>query len=174
MARPKKIKTDVMDGTANVVEVVKEQEEPKVFTEEEVEITPADYVVDKVPELNVEMVNAFKVEQNQPKMPTPICDIVELEEDDKQILVEKKIKSIISQTQVPFIPALVRFKEPGTTAVPPMFALVEYDHRFVDEGWQFYKTNVKNPYVKDYLNLIARVFNNPHKIYTRLVTLNYE
>ena len=171
MARPKKIKTDVMDGDAKMVEVIKDQEEPVVT---DVEITNATSVPDVVPEMTVQMIETFKTEQDKTKVPTPICDIEELEDDDKQVLIEKKIKAIISQTQVPYIPAIIKFREPGTTSVPPMFALVEYDHRFVDEGWQFYKTNVKEPYVKDYLNLIAKIFRNPHKVYTRLVMFNYE
>lgn len=64
------------------------------------------------------------------------------------------MKAILEQSQIPYIPALVRYREPDTTSVPPMYALVDFDHRFVAEGWEFYKTNVRNPYVKDYLQLV--------------------
>lgn len=173
MGRPRKIKADVMDGDAEVVEIKKEVETIKA-KEEEVKITNAVFVEDKVPAMMVEMIESVKPEKDKQRLPTPICDISELSESDKQTLIEKRVKEIIDQTQIPCIYALVKFKEPGTTAIPPMYALVEYDHRFVDEGWQFYKLNVREPYVKDYLNLIAKVCGKPHKIYTRLVVLNYE
>lgn len=161
MARPRKVNTDVMQ-TADPVEVVKE----------EIQIAQSQPVEDVVPELEVEIVRP-KVQEVKERGPTPICDIAELSDSDKEVLIEKRIKAIIEQTQIPYIPALVRYKEPGTNSVPPMFALVEFDHRFVDEGWQFYKTNVKNPYVKDYLMLLQKLFT-PAKVYPRLVTFNYE
>ena len=161
MARPRKVNTDVMQ-TADPVEVVKE----------EIQIAQSQPVEDVVPELEVEIVSP-KVQEVKEKGPTPICDIAELSDSDKEVLIEKRIKAIIEQTQIPYIPALVRYKEPGTNSVPPMFALVEFDHRFVDEGWQFYKPNVKNPYVKDYLMLLQKLFT-PAKVYPRLVTFNYE
>ena len=169
MARPKKINTNVMKGD-EMIETVAETPE----TKEDIEITNAIFVEDKVPAMVVEMVESVRPEPNKEKLPTPICDIAELSESDKQTLIEKRVKEIIEQTQIPCIYALVKFKEPETTAIPPMYALVEYDHRFVNEGWEYYKTNVKNPYVKNYLLLIAKIFNKPQKIYTRLVLLNYE
>lgn len=164
MARPKKQDVNIMNG--EMVEVINPPEEVHIVSSQQVE--------DKVPELTVEVVRPKVAEPDKGKMPTPICDIVELTEEDKQVLIEKKIKNIISQTQIPFIPALIRYREPETTSIPPMYALVDFDHRFVDEGWDFYKTNVRNPYVKDYLLLIAKVMGKPNKIYTRLVTFNYE
>lgn len=171
MARPKKIKTDIMDE--NEIVEVKVTEEVGV-TNTEVVMADAMAVEDKVPELVAEVVKPKKVEEDKTRMPPAICDIEGLTDDDKQVLVEKRVKAIISQTQIPYIPALIKFKEPGTTSVPPMFALVDFDHRFVDEGWQFYKTNVKEPYVKDYLNMIVKVMNKPNKIFTRVVQFNYE
>ena len=162
MARPRKVNTDVMQTTEPV----------EVVTEEEIQIAQSQPVEDIVPELEVEIVKP-KVQEVKEKTPTPICDINELSETDKEVLIEKRISAIIKQTQIPFIPALVRYKEPGTNSVPPMYALVEFDHRFVDEGWQFYKTNVRNPYVKDYLMLLQKLFT-PAKVYPRLVTFNYE
>lgn len=161
MARPRKVNTDVMQTT-----------EPVEVVAEEIQITESKPVDDVVPELEVEILTP-KVQEVKEKGPTPICDINELSETDKEVLIEKRITAIINQTQIPFIPALVRYKEPGTNSVPPMFALVEFDHRFVDEGWQFYKTNVRNPYVKDYLMLLQKLFT-PAKVYPRLVTFNYE
>jgi len=171
MARPKKIKTDIMDE--NEIVEVKVAEEGGV-TNTEVVMADATAVEDKVPELVTEVVKPKKVEEDKTRMPPAICDIEGLTDDDKQVLMEKRVKAIISQTQIPYIPALIKFKEPGTTSVPPMFALVDFDHRFVDEGWQFYKTNVKEPYVKDYLNMIVKVMNKPNKIFTRVVQFNYE
>ena len=55
-----------------------------------------------------------------------------------------------------------------------MYALVDFDHRFVDEAWEFYKTNVRNPYAKDFLQLVAKAMGKPNKIYPRLVFFNYE
>ena len=181
MARPKKVKVDIMDGT----EMIEIKDEGKTYVAnptgtmnnpavEDVEIVPAVPVEDVTPQLTVEVMKPKKVEEDKTQMPPPIYDIVGLTEDDKQVLVEKRIKAIISQTQIPYIPALIRFREPGTTAVPPMYALVDFDHRFVDEGWQFYKTNVRDPYAKDYLNLIVKVMNKPNKIFTRVVQFNYE
>ena len=171
MARPKKIKTDIMDE--NEIVEVKVAEEVGV-TNTEVVMADATAVEDKVPELVAEVVKPKKVEEDKTRMPPAICDIEGLTDDDKQVLMEKRVKAIISQTQIPYIPALIKFKEPGTTSVPPMYALVDFDHRFVDEGWQFYKTNVKEPYVKDYLNMIVKVMNKPNKIFTRVVQFNYE
>lgn len=168
MARPKKVNTDIMSD-----EMVEVKSEGRTNVAEP-NLVEAKVVEDVVPELTVEVVKAKPVEQDKVKVPIPICDIEELTEDDKQVLIEKRIKTIISQTQVPYIPALIRYKEPGTTSVPPMFALVDFDHRYVSEGWEFYKTNVRNPYVKDYLLLIYKVMNKPNKIFTRLVTFNYE
>ena len=153
---------------------VKVTEETGVTNSEEVEIVPAIPVEDKVPELISEVVKPKVAEPDKTKLPTPIYDIEGLDEDDRQVLIEKKIKAIISQTAIPFIPALIRFREPGTTSVPPMYALVDFDHRFVDEGWQFYQTNVREPYMKDYLNLLTKVMNKPNRIFTRLVLFNYE
>lgn len=168
MARPKKVKTDIMDD--GIVEV---KDEGRTYIAEP-EIIASKSVEDKVPELVVEVVKPKVAEPDKTKMPPAICDIEGLTDDDKQVLMEKRIKAIISQTQIPYIPALIKFKEPGTTSVPPMFALVDFDHRFVDEGWEFYKTNVKEPYVKDYLNMIVKVMNKPNKIFTRVVQFNYE
>ena len=174
MARPRKVNTDVMQ-TADPVEVVKEETQTEIensMVQQGIKMARATYAPDPVPELEVEIVRP-KVQEAKEKGPTPICDIAELSDSDKEVLIEKRIKAIIEQTQIPYIPALVRYKEPGTNSVPPMFALVEFDHRFVDEGWQFYKTNVKNPYVKDYLMLLQKLFT-PAKVYPRLVTFNYE
>lgn len=170
MARPKKIKTDIME---NEMVEVKVTEEVGV-TNTEVTMADAIAVEDKVPALIVEVVKPKKAEPDKTKMPPPIYEIEGLDDEDKQVIIEKKIKAIISQTSVPFIPAIIKFKEPGTTAVPPMFALVDFDHRFVDEGWQFYQTNVREPYMKDYLNLIVKVMNKPNRIFPRVVFLNYE
>lgn len=172
MARPKKIKADIMDGT-EMIEIKKEEETGTKNTEE-VEIVSSTPVEDKIPELVSEVVKPKTPVKDKTNMPPAICDIDGLTEDDKQVLIEKRVKAIISQTQIPYIPALIKFKEPGTTSVPPMYALVDFDHRFVDEGWDFYKTNVRNPYVKDYLNLLTKVMNKPNKIFTRVVQFNYE
>lgn len=174
MPRPKKVNTEIMGN--EVVEVktyqdVHSQIENNMI-EQEVEIAKAKAVEDVVPELTVEIVKP-KVQEEKAQLPTPICDIEALSESDKEVLIEKRIKAILEQTQIPFIPAIIRFKEPETTAIPPMYALVDFDHRFVNEGWEFYKTNVRNPYVKDYINLIAKLFK-PNRIFPRLVIFNYE
>lgn len=171
MARPKKIKTDIMDST-EMIEVKKDAE--PVVIPADVEITATKNVKDETNEMLISVVKAVTPEPDKTPLPTPICDIEELSEDDKQVIIEKRIKAIISQTQAPFIPALIRFTEPGTTAVPPMYALVNFDHRFVDEGWKFYQTNVKEPYAKDYLNLLTKVMATPNAIFPRLVMFNYE
>ena len=165
MARTKKINVDIM---AN--EIVEVKDTPV----EEVKITDSPVAVDNVSELTVKVVKPKAVESDKARVPTPICDIAELTEEDKQILIEKKIKNILDMSQIGIAYALVRFKEPDTTAVPPMYALIEYDHRFVNEGWEFYKTNVRNPHFKEYLDLITRVTGKPNKIYPRLVLFNYE
>lgn len=174
MPRPKKVNTEIMGN--EVVEVKNYQDvhteiENKMI-EQEVEMAKATPVEDVVPELTVQIVKP-KVQEEKANLPTPICDIEALSESDKEILIEKRIKAILEQTQIPYIPAIIRFKEPETTAIPPMYALVDFDHRFVDEGWKFYQTNVRNPYVKDYINLIAKLFK-PNRIFPRLVIFNYE
>ena len=174
MPRPKKVNTEIMGN--EVVEVKNYQDvhteiENKMI-EREVEMAKATVVEDVVPQITVEVVKP-KVQEEKAQLPTPICDIEALSESDKEILIEKRIKAILEQTQIPFIPAIIRFKEPETTAIPPMYALVDFDHRFVNEGWEFYKTNVRNPYVKDYINLIAKLFQ-PNRIFPRLVIFNYE
>ena len=163
MARPRKVNTDVMQ-TTEPVEVVKE---------EEIQIAESKPVEDVVPELEVEILTP-KVQEVKENTPTPICDIAELSETDKQTIIESRIKAIIDQTQIPFIPAEVTFREPGTTSVPPMTAILDYDHRFVEEGWRFYQTNVKNPYVKDYINLLAKICGKPNRILPRIVRFNWE
>lgn len=167
MARPKKQNIGIID-VDEMVEVKAPAEDTDPVMIETVAVT------DKVPELEVKVVSPKPIEKDKTAMPTPICDIPELTDEDKQILIERKIKNIISQTQVPYIPALIKFKEPGTTSVPPMFALVDFDHRFVDEAWDYYKTNVRDPYVKDFLQLVVKAMNKPNKIFTRLVMFNYE
>lgn len=174
MPRPKKVSTEIMGN--EVVEVKDYQDvhteiENKMI-EQEVEMAKATPVEDVVPELTVQIVKP-KVQEEKANLPTPICDIEALSESDKEILIEKRIKAILEQTQIPFIPAIIRYKEPETTAIPPMYALVDFDHRFVNEGWEFYKTNVRNPYVKDYINLIAKL-SKPNRIFPRLVIFNYE
>lgn len=169
MPRPKKVKTDVMDGTA-MIEV---KDEGKTYVAEP-EIVATKPVEDKVPELVAEVVKPKVAEPDKTKMPPPIYDIEGLDDEDRQLLIEKKIKSIISQTTIPYIPFFVKFKEPGTTAVPPMYAIVDFDHRFVDEGWKFYQTNVREPYMKDYLNLVTKVMNKPNRVFTRVVYFDYE
>ena len=166
MARPKKQNVDLFGSEP--VEVVTERVEPVT------EIVTPKQVEDVVPELTVEVVRPKQVEKAQAPAHKAICDIDELTDEDKQILIEKKIKTIISQTQIPFIPALVKYKEPGSTAIPPMYALVDYDHRFVGEAWDFYRTNVRDPYVKDFLLLIGNVMGKPNKVFPRLVLFNYE
>lgn len=171
MGRPKKVKTDIME---NEMVEVKVTEDNGVTNTEDVAIASSTPVENKIPALTVEVVRPKKVEEDKTKMPPPICDIEGLTDDDKQVLIEKKVKAIISQTQIPYIPAFIKFKEPGTTAVPPMYAIVDFDHRFVDEGWQFYQTNVREPYMKDYLNLVTKVMNKPNKVFTRVVYFDYE
>lgn len=168
MARPKKIRTDIMDD-----EIVEIKDEGRTYIAESqmVETKP---VKDVVPELTVEVVKPRKTEENKTRMPPAICDIEGLSDDDKQVLIEKRIKGIISQTQIPYIPAFIKFREPGTTNVPPMYAIVDFDHRFVDEGWKFYQTNVREPYMKDYLNLVTKVMSKPNKVFTRVVFFDYE
>ena len=178
MPRPKKVSTEIMGN--EVVEVKKNYQEVQSEIENnmiqqdvlEPKIAKATFVEDKVPELTVEIVKP-KVQEEKANLPTPICDIEALSESDKEVLIEKRIKAILDQTQIPYIPAVIRFKEPETTAIPPMYALVDFDHRFVDEGWKFYQTNVRNPYVKDYINLIAKLYQ-PNRIFPRLVIFNYE
>ena len=174
MARPKKVRTDVLGESADMIEIKKEQDVINaVPTDEEVEITNSTPIEDKVTPLTAEVVKPT-VTQNKESLPKPIYDIEELTDSDKQALIEKHIQEIIDQTQIPFIPALVRFREPGTTAVPPMFAVIEFDHRFVDEAWKYYQTNVREPYFKDYLDLLTKIYKKPSKIYTRLVFFDYE
>ena len=168
MARPKKIKTDVMDD--GIVEI---KDEGRTYIAEPT-MVEAKPVEDVVPELTIEVVKPKTAEVDKTKMPPPIYEIEGLTEDDKQVLIEKRVKAIISQTQIPYIPAFIKFREPGTTNVPPMYAIVDFDHRFVDEGWKFYQTNVREPYMKDYLNLITKVMNKPNKIFTRVVFFDYE
>lgn len=178
MARPRKQNTDIMQNeiveikaTADSTYVAEPNESAIVSEPVIVESKPVEDVASKI---EVEVVRPKVQEQDKERMPTPICDIAELTEEDKQILIEKKIKNILDMSQIGVAFALVRFREPDTTSVPPMYALVEYDHRFVDEGWDFYKTNVRNPHFKDYLDLITRVTGKPSKIYPRLVLFNYE
>lgn len=172
MARPKKISMDIMGD--EVVEVKAEESHTvgEIPKQEEVILVDATPVEDIVPALNVQIIKPV-VHEEKEKVPTPICDIEELSDSDKEVLIEKRIKAILDQTQTPYIPAIVRFKEPETTSVPPMYALVDFDHRFVDEGWKFYQTNVRNPYVKDYLLLVAKL-SKPNRIFPRLVMFNYE
>lgn len=176
MARPRKVSTEIMSD--EVVEVKEDYRDvhnriENEMIEQEVEMAKATPVEDVVPEITVQVVKP-KVQEVKEQMPTAICDIEALSESDKEILVEKRIKAIIEQTQIPFIPAIIRYKEPETTAVPPMYAIADFDHRFVAEGWDFYRTNVRNPYVKDYLNLLVKIFNKPIKIIPRIVPFDWE
>ena len=171
MARPKKYNVDVMGDEP--VEIKEYELDSPVQQKPEVpEMAEATFIEDKVTPLEQKIV-VPKPQEPKEELPTPICDIEVLSESDKQVLVEKRIKAILEQSQIPYIPALVRYKEPESTAIPPMYALVDFDHRFVDEGWKFYQQNVRNPYVKDYLNLIQKL-SKPNRIFPRLVVFNYE
>lgn len=180
MARPRKQNTDVMKNEIIEVKATADHDSTYVAEPNESVIVSEPVIVqskpieDVVSKIEVEVVRPKVQEQNKERIPTPICDIAELSDEDKQVLIEKRIMSIVSQTQIPFIPALIKYREPGTTAVPPMFALVDFDHRFVDEAWQFYKTNVREPYVKDFLEVIKKVMGKPNRIFVRLVQFNYE
>lgn len=176
MARPRKVNTNIMNDAEPVEVKVEIPEEPVKSEAEPIEVELAEPVIieDKVTQVTVQVVTPKQIEDAKTKLPTPICDIEELSDSDKDAIIDNRLKAILSQTQIPFIPALVRFKEPDTTAVPPMYAILDYDHRFVSEGWDFYKTNVHNPHVKDYINLIAKIMGRPHKVIPRIVAFNWE
>ena len=167
MPRPKRVNTNIMEN-----EIVEVKDEGNTYVAEP-KMAEAKMNEDKIPELVVEVVKPKTAEADKTRLPTPICDIEELSDDDKQVLIEKRIKNIINQTQIPFIPAFVKYSIPDTTSAPPMWAVIEYDHRFVDEAWKFYQTNVREPHFKDFLDLVGRMFTPP-KIYTRVVFFNYE
>lgn len=173
MARPKKINAEIMGN--DMVEVKKEEENPSdgINYDGDIDMAKPQFIEDKVPDLEVEIVKPH-VQEVKEKVPIAICDIEGLSDSDKEIIVEKRIKAILEQTQIPYIPAIVRYKEPETTAIPPMYALVDFDHRFVDEGWKFYQENVKTPYVKDYLLMVQKVMAKPNRIFPRLVIFDYE
>ena len=172
MARPKKVRTDIMDDT--MVEVLKEEDAPVTNSTEDVIIAEATVLNDVVTPLTAEIVKPKDNGNEARALPKPIYDIDELTDEDKQVLIEKKVKSIIEQTQIPSTYALCRFREPETTAVPPMWAVLEFDHRYVNDAWEFYKTNVRNPWFKDFMNLVTQVTGKPSKIYPSLVVFNYE
>lgn len=113
------------------------------------------------------------VEPEEPKpAPTAICDISGLGDDEKKMLVESRIGAIIRQSQIPFIPALVYYKE--SQYAPPLIAVVKTDHRFLMDAWAFYKTNVSEPQSKDFLDIIRKFTASPEDVYTRVVDVHLE
>lgn len=149
MARPKKIILNGDEETETGIEVVDVQ----------------------IPEPNI------RVEQpvisDDTEATPPICEIQGLSNDEKTLVISSRIKTIIGKTQIPFIPAFVRYKDSDSTSSPPLHAIVDnVDHVYLTEAWEFYKSNAPDPNAVEFLEIVRLATRTPERVFARVVPIS--
>lgn len=103
----------------------------------------------------------------------PICDLQGLSEEEMYLLISNRIKTIISKSRVPYIPALLTYRESDSTSAPPISAIVDkVDHVYLMEAWDYYKGNARNPNVPQFLEMVRNITKDPERVFVRIVPIS--
>lgn len=101
----------------------------------------------------------------------PIYAVNGLTDSEKRLVLETRIADIINKTQIPYIPARVKFKDSFNS--PYKYALLRgIDHRYVQEAWDFYEANASSPTATEFFDIIRKHTRNPEEIFTRMVDVD--
>lgn len=147
----------------------KASEEPIVEEEVVMDATVEIAESDKAPEVPERTINPIFVPAIEAKE-VPIYDVQGISDADKMMIVKNHMGEIIAKSQIPYIPARVLYRESPNS--PPLTAIVKLDHRYVQEAWDYYKVNVKEPNVTEFFEIVRSFTRNPEDVYTRVVDVD--
>lgn len=165
---PKPIEHD--EGRTYVAEPVPKVEEPVIEPVEEVVVQPLESkeTIEEPPK--AEVVEPIVVETPRPRE-VPLYEVQGISDGDKRMILEARISEVIQRSQIPYIPALGRYRQSPTS--PPLLAVLKVDHKCVQEAWDYYKVNVPNPTVEEFFDIVRKFTRTPEDIIPRIVEINF-